>query len=185
MSDDKRVEPIVPEGKAKTKKSILERSKFAQLFFSEDAGHTLEYVAEDVLVPKGKDLLVSILKAAVETFVYGRGGYSGGSTKTSSFSYGSYYEDKKPKAYSGSKSDDPIFEEIVWPDLKTANEACAHIDSLIKTYGAARVSDMYDLARLKVPYTAERWGWTDFKSAKTVRVPNGYIIKTPKAMPID
>lgn len=186
MSDEKRVEPILEEGQAKVKKKAGKVSKLASLFLSEDAGHSLEYVAVDVLVPKGRDLLASIAKAIIDTILYGRGGYSGGSTKTSSFSYGSYYEDKKStKAYSGSKSSDPIFEEIIWPDLKSANEACAHIDAIIKAYNAATVADLYDLAKLKVPYTAERWGWTDFKTAKIVKVADGYVIKTPKAMPID
>lgn len=185
MEYEKRAKPIVEEGKAKLKKKA--GGKFAALFLSEDAGHTLEYVTEDVLVPKGKDLLASILKAVIENIIYGRGGYSGGgSTRSSSFSYGAYYEEKsKPKAYSGSKSSDPIFDEIVWPTKQEAEDACKAIEELIENYNEARVGDLYDIASLKVPYTAQKWGWTDFKTAIVVKSGDGFVIKTPKPMPIE
>ena len=41
------------------------------------------------------------------------------------------------------------------------------------------------MADLTSPYTSNKYGWTNIRSAEAVRVRDGYILKLPKAMPID
>ena len=56
---------------------------------------------------------------------------------------------------------------------------------LIDTYGFVTVADMYDMAGLQAPYTSNKYGWTNIRTAETVRGRDGYMLKLPKAMPID
>lgn len=182
MAEDKKITPVVKSGNVKTRKPN-EASKFAKMFFSDDAGSTKDFVIEEVLVPKAKDLITSILKAIVDTVFYGRNGYSGGGkSRAESVSYRSYYD--QPKSSKTYKST-PMFEEIIFSNPQEASEVCARMEEIIATYKIATYGDLYDLVGIKAPYTSENYGWTDFKSAKVVRTSDGYIIKTPQAMPVD
>jgi hypothetical protein len=44
---------------------------------------------------------------------------------------------------------------------------------------------MYDMADLTAPFTGNKYGWTDIRGASVERVYDGYIIKLPRAMPIE
>lgn len=182
MSEKEKIAPVVKTGNAKVRKTS-EASKFARLFLSEDAGATKEYVVEEVLVPKAKDLITSILKAIVDTIFYGRGGYSGGNRSNSSYvsyrDYGSKPRESRPR------TSQPMFSDIVVTDPHEASEIIGRMEEIIDRYRIATVGNLYDLAGLKVPYTAENYGWTDFKNAKIVKTYDGYVIKTPPCMPID
>ena len=59
------------------------------------------------------------------------------------------------------------------------------MDACLDQYGVVKVADMYDAAGLTAPFTANKYGWTSLRNAETVRVRDGYIIKLPKAMPLD
>ena len=59
------------------------------------------------------------------------------------------------------------------------------MDEIIDTYGIVTIADFYDLAGVTGDYTTNNYGWTNIRSAEVVRVRDGYIIKMPKAMPID
>ena len=57
---------------------------------------------------------------------------------------------------------------------------------VIDRYGFVTVGDMYDLSGLTPPYTANSYGWTSIRTAEPVRVRDGgYVLKLPKASPID
>ena len=182
MSEKEKITPVVKSGNAKVRKTS-EASKFARLFLSEDAGATKEYVIEEVLVPKAKDLITSILKAIVDTIFYGRGG---GYSNKSTSSYVSYrdYGSSKPRD-SRPRASQPMFSEIIVTDPHEASEIIGRMVEIVDRYRIATVGNLYDLAGLKVPYTAENYGWTDFSAAKVVKTSDGYVIKTPPCMPID
>ena len=59
------------------------------------------------------------------------------------------------------------------------------IDIMDNYDGVVTVADLYDLADLTQPYTANRYGWTNLRNATTQRVRDGYILKLPRPMPID
>ena len=59
------------------------------------------------------------------------------------------------------------------------------MDELIDTYGSVSVADMYDLVGMSCNYTDNKYGWTNLRNAEPVRVRDGYLLKMPKATPID
>ena len=53
-------------------------------------------------------------------------------------------------------------------------------------YGFVTVADLFDMADRTPPYTANSYGWTNIQSAEVVRLTGGgYIIRLPRAVPID
>ena len=61
----------------------------------------------------------------------------------------------------------------------------SRMDELMDTYGLVRVADLYDLVGITGNYTDNKYGWTNIRNAEIVRVRDGYMIKMPRAVPID
>ena len=59
-------------------------------------------------------------------------------------------------------------------------------DPTCEPYGIASVADLYDLAGITCrSYTANKYGWTDIRSAKVVRIRDGYILQLPRTVQIN
>ena len=58
---------------------------------------------------------------------------------------------------------------------------------VIARYGVVTIADMYEMAdpNLTAPYTSHKYGWMDVSGAEAMRVRDGYILKLPRAVPID
>ena len=53
-------------------------------------------------------------------------------------------------------------------------------------YGVVSVGDLYDLAAVSTDnFAVNKYGWTDIAGCKAVRVRDGYILKLPKAYPLN
>ena len=59
------------------------------------------------------------------------------------------------------------------------------MDELVSTYGLVSVADFFDLLGVTGNYTDNNYGWTDIRNAKVMRVKDGYMIKLPKALPLN
>ena len=66
-----------------------------------------------------------------------------------------------------------------------AEDVLMRMDELMETYGLVRVADLYDLVGITGNYTDNKYGWTNIRNAEIVRVNNGYMIRMPRAVPID
>ena len=59
------------------------------------------------------------------------------------------------------------------------------MEELIDMYQLVSVADFYDLVGVSGNYTDNRYGWTNVRNAYVVRVRDGYMIKLPKALPLN
>ena len=59
------------------------------------------------------------------------------------------------------------------------------MDEMLDRFKVVTVLDMYDAAGKTAPYTADKYGWSDLREAKVVPVRGGYVVKLPRAYPID
>ena len=75
--------------------------------------------------------------------------------------------------------------DIIYHSKGDAVQALAIMYELISQYGVIRVSDLYDVSGLNAEYSDYRHGWIDIDSAKIEEVKGGYIIRMPKALPLD
>ena len=183
--EQKKVEKVV-QGQAQTKKKS-EIHKIADIFISEDVKNVKTYVLMDVLVPAIKKAISDIVTNGIDMILYGETGRrSSSGSSASKVSYKSYYDRRDDNYRQSNETRSRFdFDEIVFNTRGDAEATMDQMRDMIDRYGVVTVADMYDMADLTQPYTSNKYGWTNIRSAEIVRVRNGYVIKLPKAMPID
>lgn len=183
--EEKKVKKVV-SGKAKTKEN--KTRKITDVFISEDVNNVKSYIFMDVLVPAIKKAISDIVTDGIDMILYGES--RGHKAKASgNISYRSYYDDKRNDRrdgdrYGGARSRFD-YDDIVFPTRGDAELVREQMVELIDHYGVVTVADMYDMADLSAPYTSNKYGWTNIRNAEPIRVRDGYVLKLPKAMPID
>lgn len=180
---EKRVQKVV-SGKVKTKSN--EKRKLANIFISEDAANVKSYVFMDVLVPAIKKAISDIVTDGIDMILYG-GSHSGKHKSGNKVSYRSYYNDKRDDRQDNSYRARNRFDydDLIFDSRAECEAVREQMVDLIDAYGFVTVADMYDMADIPAPYTSNKYGWTNIRTAETVRVRDGYVLKLPKAMPID
>lgn len=182
---EKNIQKVVT-GSVKTKKN--EGRKLLGMFISEDAGDVKSYVVMDVLIPAIKKAISDIVTDGIEMILYGEKGRKSSARSSDRVSYRSYYSDSSRRDrdrddYHSSRRFD--YDDIIFNSRGDAELVRERMVEVIDHYGFVTVADMYDMAELTAPYTASKYGWTNIRTAEVIRVRDGYILKLPKAMPID
>lgn len=180
---EKKVEKVV-KGTVKTRDN--KGRKFADIFISEDAANVKSYVFMDVLVPAIKKAISDIVTNGIDMILYGGTGGGRKSSSTNKVSYRSYYDtrndNRESSGYSRSRFD---YDDIIYETRAEAESVRRQMLDVIERYGFVTVSDMYEMAGLTAPYTGNGYGWVNIRTAESVRVRDGYILKLPKASVID
>lgn len=79
-----------------------------------------------------------------------------------------------------------MFNEILFERRGDAEAVLVQMEELIDTYGTATVADLYDSSGITAgSYVDNNWGWDDIRTARVVRDRDGFLLKFPKAKPID
>ena len=189
-TEEKRVQKVA-KGPVKTKTN--EMRKFADIFISEDVSNVKNYIFMDVLVPAIKKAIYDIVTNGIDMFLYGGSGKGKSSSTGSKISYRSYYDNNKPSNsnYRGSESnqsrDKLDYEDIVFSSRGDAEMVKQQMRDVITRYGVVTIADLYEMAdpNLTAPFTGHKYGWMDVSNAGVERVRDGYILKLPRAVPID
>lgn len=184
-ADRRRVEKVV-KGVAKTKKKSEVR-KLTDIFVSEDAANVKSYILMDVLVPAIKKALSDIVVNGIDMILYGEKGRSGKRSTSSSVSYryDKAYDDNRRYEGSRARTVGYSHDDVILETRSEAEEIITRMDELIETYGIVSVADLYDLAGLTCNYTDNKYGWTSIRSVEAVRVRDGWMLKLPKALPLN
>lgn len=183
---EKRVDKPVVTGKVIPKKQSKLR-KFTNEFISEDAKNVKTYVFGEVLIPAIKKAVCDIVTDGISMILYGE---SRGGNKRSSANRVSYrdYYDKDNRSY---RNDRPVtssgysYDDIILSTRGEAEDVLDRMYELMDTYQLVRVADLYDLVGITGNYTDNKYGWTNIRNAKIIRVRDGYMIEMPRAVPID
>lgn len=185
--EPKKVEKVV-QGVAKTKKKSEVR-KFTEVFVAEDIRKVGSLVLMDVIIPATKKVVSDIVTKGIDMILYGEN--AGRDRRGSNtVSYRDYYD----RGSSRSRFDDDAgrtrsrgfaFDEIVYESRGEAERVLDEMDALIERYGVVRVADQYDMSGLTQPYTSNSYGWSNIRTAEVVRANDGYVIRLPKAKPLD
>lgn len=187
-SEEKKVEKVVKGGAKVRKRSEL--SKFTDNFISEDAGKVKSYIFMDVLLPALKKLVSDVVTDGIDMILYGETGRTKKSSSSSGqyVSYSSYSSrDRDRSRYSSDSGRGRMnLDDIEFERKSDADNVLRQMDEIIDRYREVTVADLYDLAGLLAPHTANRYGWTNISSAEPVRTRHGtWVIKFPRALPID
>lgn len=185
---EKRVQKVV-KGPVKTKTN--EVRKITDIFISEDVSNVKNYIFMDVLVPAIKKAIYDIVTNGIDMFLYGNSGKgrnsSGGGPRVS---YRNYYDQKNPsggpRGTENQKSSNGFdYEDIVFDNRGEAEAALQQMREIVARYGIVTVNDLYEMTPLSAPYTSTKYGWMDVSNVTVQRVRDGYILKLPRAVPID
>lgn len=181
-----KVEKVIT-GVVKSKK----KNGFLSNFVSGDVLDLKDYVLQDVLIPAVKDAFEDVVTNGISMMLRGETSRSRKSSASSRVSYRSYYEreDRERDRYrdrdSGRRSKGYSYDDIILETRGEAEDVIARLEEIIDVYEVASVADLYDLVGLSGQHTDNKYGWTDIRNASHVRVRNGYLLKMPRAMPID
>lgn len=184
QASERKIEKVV-NSKVKTKSNNARH--LTNIFISEDACNVKSYLFMDVFVPALKKLVSDVVRDGIDMLLYGK---TGGDKSRKSGTYVSYSN------YSGSRRDERRdgdsrvrtrfdYDDLVFESRGEAEAVRQQMEDVIDRYGLVTVADMYDMADLTAPYTASKYGWTSIRTAEVTRVKDGYILKLPKAGPID
>ena len=185
QKEDRKVQKVIT-GVAKTKKKS-EARKLVDIFISEDVSKVKEYIFMDVLVPAVKKAISDIVTNGIDMILYG-----GNSRPKSSnipatrVSYTNYSNISRPETRSvAPQRKSYSYDDIILETRGEAEAVLSQMDEIVSQYGFVKVADMYDLVGITGNYTDNNYGWTDIRSAEVIRVRDGYMIKMPRALPID
>ena len=185
LAERKKIEKVVT-GKVKTKKKS-EISKLKDTFISEDVSNVKSYIVMDVLIPAAKKAISDIVRDGIDMILYGDTRSGRSSSGASYVSYRSYSDrDRRDTRRESSRTRVGYdYDDIILESRAEAEEVLRRMDELIETYGIVSVADLYDLVGKSCNYTDNKYGWINIRNAEPVRVRDGYLLKMPKAGPID
>lgn len=194
---EKKVEKVISGSAKREKKGKMQKAVDA--FLSNDVGNIKSYIVTDILVPAAKKAIsdivregTDIVRDGTDVILYGKNGRSRkGSTLASHVSYWKCssddmrrsrdVRDARSVSQTGYNYDDIIFETR--GDAESVLDA---MNDIIAQYGMVTVADLYDLADISSNnYAANKYGWTDIHWCRPMRVRDGYVLKLPRALPID
>lgn len=184
LTDRKRVEKVV-HGRVRTKpKSGV--SKITDVFISEDAANVKSYIVMDVLVPAVKKAISDIVRDGIDMILYGESRGRKSSSASGYVSYRDYSRSDDRDRFRDSRSRSSYaHDDIILDSRGEAEEVLTRMDELIDTYGNVSVADLYDLVGKSSEYTDNKYGWMNIRNAEPIRVRDGYMLKLPKALPIN
>lgn len=182
---EKKIEKIV-SGTAKTKKKS-EMSKFKDIFISEDASNVKSYVLMDVLIPAMKKAISDIVTTGIDMILYGEERGNRLRAPSERVSYRKYYDQRDDRTIDRVRTRTGYsYDDIIVDNRGAAEEVLSRMDELIDQYGVVSVGDLYDLVGITGTYTDQKYGWTNLRTAEPQRLRDGgYMLKLPKALPID
>lgn len=77
-----------------------------------------------------------------------------------------------------------VYEEIILKTEKDAKDVLEHLKEIKENYGVVTVADLYDLAGLAAEYQHTKHGWISVEKFSIVPMTHGFMISTPKPLPI-
>ena len=182
--EEKRVEKVV-RGKVKTQKN--NKRKLADLFISEDAGNVKNYIFLDVIIPAVKKAIYDLVVGALDMSLYGGRGGSGKRSTADRVSYRDYnsVSRRDTRSYESARTTSGYsYDDIVLETRGEAEAVLSRMDEIMEEYEVVRVADLYDLVGITGEHTDNKYGWTNIRNAKIVRVRDGWKIEMPRALPI-
>lgn len=72
------------------------------------------------------------------------------------------------------------WQNVIFEYRTDAEEVLSKMTDLIKNYGRASITDLYDLVGIALTYDERQRGWYDLKSAYVKPVDKGYNISLPE-----
>lgn len=193
--EKKPLERVVAVQPKKVKRNLIGRLVMGVL--GPDGAEGIgEYVAEEIVKPALKNIVVDVVTSGINQLMYGeRGGqHRGGGYQRTNYSqnygrqhdyqrtsYNQSYESRQysaPRAISRNRHG---VEEYLIEDRYDASHVLTTLTEHADNYNTVSVADYYDLIGVPSVYTDNSYGWTmdTIVRATIMPVRGGYVIKFP------
>ena len=187
---EKKTEKVISGEVIRRKKGPF--SKFKETFTGEDASSVGTYLVFEVFVPAIKNTVSDAVSQGIERLLFGdsRGRSSNSGSRSTSYTpYNRMYRgresDQRPRSISPRGRSNHSFDEIILDSRGEAEEVLDKLSDLVREFGVATVSDLYDLVGISREHTDDKWGWTNLRSASVRRVREGCLLDLPPTEPVD
>lgn len=186
----KRAQKVVTGEVKLAKKSGFR--KFINNLIADDMPKVKDYIVTDVLIPSVKQAISNIVGNGINMILYGDSNANRKSTNlpVSNVSYASYYKNNNQRLVEQQRPNTDRsgldYDNIVLPSRGEAELVLSQLEEIIMQYQFARIADLYDLVGISTNnHCANNYGWTNLSDAKYIMVRDGYLLKLPRAVPID
>lgn len=183
----------VTSGEVTRKKKSL-RKQFQETFIEGTVQGSFRYAVFDVVLPMARDLVWEAVSEGFRNLIFGdsrRG--RGGATRPQAGATGYVDYSRFAPGHRMSSSQRTMsrlarsqhdFDDIVLDSRVEAEEVIDKLFEVVSRYGAATVSDLYELVGLSSAHTDQKWGWTDVRGAGVSRIRGGYLLDLPDPEPL-
>lgn len=174
----------VVTGNTKTKKKGGFQ-KVLEMFVPDDIPDAKGYIFDTIVVPAIK----KIISDTTDALLYGGDERSGRRKprRTERIGYSDYYDDERRyRDEQISRRNNYEFEDVVFESYGDAEATRDALMDAIHRYGVVSIGDYYDIAGISVDnYRFNKYGWTDISSSKIIKTREGWVIRLPKALPLN
>ena len=183
-----KVEKVITGTTVKKKKSEIR--KLSDVFLAQDVADVKSYVIMDVLIPSAKRAISDIVSNGIDMFLYGGKNPNRSRSRQGRASYYSYYDEpdhRREEPERRKRRNTYDFDDVEFDSRADAEEVLLEMERLIDVYGLVSVANFYEAAGETIRATDYNFGWTNIDSARVESMcrGSGWIVKLPKAMPID
>jgi hypothetical protein len=198
--DEKQPTTKVVSGNVIVKKKPFHKRMLETFVGTDDAGSVGQYIAQDVIVPAIKDVIVDAFTQAVERMVFGesRGRPSarrGSSNNGPSFvnyngmsSNGSRLMQPEPRPDMSRRGRETHnFGEIYIPTRGEADAVLNDLFACLSQWDAVTVADLYGLVGVSPSFTDHKYGWfgpDGLRGARYDHTRDGFRLRLPAPQPI-
>lgn len=183
----------VTSAETRERKSGLGR-KFKETFFAGNSKDVARYMVEDVVVPSIRDMFRDALQGGIDNLFYGdrssgrrrppnspltshppaRVDYRSVSSPTRA----SQPQQRMLSRQARARHD---FQDLVIPSRQEAEDVLSRLFDVLSQYGDVSVAHLYELTGVRPEHTDEKWGWTNLRGAKAVRLrQGGFLLDLPE-----
>ncbi len=181
---EKKVEKVVTGDVITKKKGTLQ--KLGDIFLPNDITNIKDYFLMDIIVPSLKKGLHEIGQAIIDE-MFGGSRRRGSEAKVqygNCYSSGKDRDSRRPNTrYVSTQAE---YDDLIFDTRSNAERVLDGMYDILDKFHIASVSDLYDLAGVSTNnYNLNDYGWTDIRGAQIVHTRDGYLLKMPRAMPLD
>lgn len=186
--EEKNIKQVTSSPAIRRKKGI--GKQFKSIFFGGDAKSALQYSIYDVIIPAAKEMMVDAVREGFEKLVMGTSRRQRNAPTSGPGGFVSYNryamggQQQQVRSISRASRVRHNFDEIVLETRQEAEDVLDRLFEIIDRFGAASVSDLYDLVGVQSNHADQKWGWEELRGATASRVRGGYLLDLPEPEPL-
>jgi len=190
QDEPKNIERVTSAEAVRRKRGL--GRQFKETFIGGDMKTAMHYMMLEVVIPAIQDTLIDAFQGGVERLIRGenarpRRGVSSNYGNIGHVAYNRMNSSPSParqppqRILSRRSRAQQNFDELVIPSRQEAEEVIDRMFDILSRYGSVSVANLYELTGVQGAHTDHKWGWTELRGAKAVRLrQGGFLLDLPE-----